>query len=75
MINYHLIGVTGIVDSSERENYRYRVRIKRQLHAKCACAQKYHMRNNLLQKNFVHLIFVGGVTHKNFLAMKFPNLR
>ena len=24
VINYHLVGVTGIVDSSGRENYRYR---------------------------------------------------
>ena len=23
VINYHLVDVTGIVDSSERENYRY----------------------------------------------------
>ena len=44
--------------------------IERQLHAKYARAQKYHIRNNLLQKIFVYLIFVGGVTHENFLTTK-----
>ena len=31
---------------------------------------KIRIRNNSLQKIFVHLIFVGGVTHENFITTK-----
>ena len=30
----------------------------------------YRMHNNSLQENFMHLIFVGGATHENFLTTK-----
>ena len=70
VINYHLVGVTGIVDGSERENYRWSR--SKHLGSQGSCmqnahAQKYPIRNNLLPKKFCAF---NGPTHENFLTTK-----
>ena len=68
VINYHLVGVIGIIEFRKRTIDDRAVGVEDRMQN--AHAHKIH--NNSLQKKkkFEYLIFVGGATHKNFLTMK-----
>ena len=73
VINYNLIAVTSIIDSSERENYRWSSSKRRAAVCEMRTCKKYRIHNNSLQKDFHAFNFCGwGHPWKIFNNENFP---